>query len=942
MRIVLHVVVLFFVYNVYGQHYDKIVKYDYIFGLPTEQVYNVFSDSEEYYWICTDNGIVKYNGHSFIRFSTLNGLPSNDIVDVQEDEQGRKWVIGYFKGFYYIYNNIVYKLKTDADISLIKEVYSYKNNVYFIGNKEIFEFNPKKKTFYKLYHEKVSNYVYPDLENNIVLSTKINGQQSFFDLIDKKKYVFKNKDIEITTYRKDNRMVYKIKNHFYILKNNHFYELKNFDTTKKVLNRKNSKYEIYYSDKIYVYKNDVYKEELSKILNGFGYNKNFINQIIIDKYENIWIGFQNCTYIYIPKNFQNSKNFYIQDFDNKKNNTIRAATAFKSTLFFTSYDELFAFNTKTNKTTKIGSLESNIYNIKSHKDFLYINCVDTIYTYQVSEEYKKIKLIKKDNIGYRNITFVKDSLYGIVGNKIRHGDITTIFEKPMSDMRIKLIDNYGGNLYFANEEWLYSYNLAQKKLHYQKFKNTNTFLATKAGLIIGTNSEGVAIKNRDLKTIAHFNIKDDCVNAIYFNESENLVLIGTNFCLYVLKFQKDKLLLLNKINKENGLIPGKVINITQIESKTYVVSQQGISIIDDLYAKSKLIGTIDIDFVENNSNKYLFTGKKLTFKRKNNTVTIATSLKGLNINPSIGQKFYALAKEGSTKEFKPFYDNKLTFTELAPGDYIFTVYVHKKNTLYNSKTKEIHFKIEPYFYETLLFKIIGIVSMITLIVLLTYYYKLKKSKELQLSNELMLLKNKVLKSQMNPHFIFNILNTLQNAVVVSNEREVNTIFASFSKLMRSSLEIMNHDFITIEEEIKYIKNYTALENIRKNEPLKVVFEISSKLNLNLKIPVMLVQPLVENVFIHAFNDDFNSKKMTVRFYAENTFLIIEVEDNGKGIESKKQYKIEKKSYATKIIKRRLSVLNLMYNTKNSINYYDLKKTKDTNGTLVVLKIEIKS
>jgi LytS/YehU family sensor histidine kinase len=156
--------------------------------------------------------------------------------------------------------------------------------------------------------------------------------------------------------------------------------------------------------------------------------------------------------------------------------------------------------------------------------------------------------------------------------------------------------------------------------------------------------------------------------------------------------------------------------------------------------------------------------------------------------------------------------------------------------------------------------------------------------------------------------------------------------------MRDTLDIINKDSITIKEEIDYLKNYIVLENTRKNEKIEVDFTIEDHLDLFQKIPVMLVQPIVENVFIHAFDVNSQNPKITVRFYQRHDYIFIEVEDNGKGINAESSSS-KQKSYATKIIENRLKILNQINDQHNTVSYTDLKNTETgKSGTLVKLII----
>jgi LytS/YehU family sensor histidine kinase len=141
-----------------------------------------------------------------------------------------------------------------------------------------------------------------------------------------------------------------------------------------------------------------------------------------------------------------------------------------------------------------------------------------------------------------------------------------------------------------------------------------------------------------------------------------------------------------------------------------------------------------------------------------------------------------------------------------------------------------------------------------------------------------------LQSQMNPHFVFNSLNVIQNFVIKNDVENSITYINNFSKLMRTTLENSSEFKISISDEIKFLKLYVEVQNIRFNNQVKFTTVISPELDKYKKlIPPMLIQPLLENCFEHAFNETIFSPTIILELKKESDKIVVSVMDNGIGV-----------------------------------------------------------
>ena len=224
---------------------------------------------------------------------------------------------------------------------------------------------------------------------------------------------------------------------------------------------------------------------------------------------------------------------------------------------------------------------------------------------------------------------------------------------------------------------------------------------------------------------------------------------------------------------------------------------------------------------------------------------------------------------------------------------------------------------------------------------LTAFLYYRSNRQQKLANNLLALKS--LRTQMNPHFIFNALNSVNNYIAKSDERSANRFLSEFSVLMRSVLENSEEDFIPLAKELELLELYVKLEHSRFSDKFDYEIEIGDKVDIAaFQIPPMLLQPYIENAIWHG-----------LRYKEEKGFLIIKVrqitedmleiciEDNGigrkKSAELKTTNQKKQKSKGMGNIKKRIQILNDMYKNRVEVSISDLNN--DQTGTRVSLKLK---
>lgn len=195
--------------------------------------------------------------------------------------------------------------------------------------------------------------------------------------------------------------------------------------------------------------------------------------------------------------------------------------------------------------------------------------------------------------------------------------------------------------------------------------------------------------------------------------------------------------------------------------------------------------------------------------------------------------------------------------------------------------------VKKHWWQTISFKIILFIFLSAFTFLLGFhsYQRKQKKKSLnqQREKESILLQLKAIRSQLNPHFIFNSLTSIQSLINTNKIASANEYLSEFSSLMRDALEGGDKIFQSLDKEINILKNYLKLEQLRFDFEYRITTD-NIKIN-EIEIPSLLLQPLVENAVKHGVSELREKGKIEITFYSDNNNLVAEIKDNGKGFNS---------------------------------------------------------
>ena len=290
-----------------------------------------------------------------------------------------------------------------------------------------------------------------------------------------------------------------------------------------------------------------------------------------------------------------------------------------------------------------------------------------------------------------------------------------------------------------------------------------------------------------------------------------------------------------------------------------------------------------------------------------------------------------------------------TYSNLLPGNYIFRIKSCNEDGIWNSNEQTFEFTILAPFWQTWWFRSLIFVIALSLIAGVfswrVKYIKRQNKIErnhLELQKNIAELEQKALRLQMNPHFIFNALNSIQGFISGNEPAEAKRHLAKFSKLMRQILESSRKQFISIKEETTILCNYLDLEKLSSGSKFSYSVAVDENIDAEkIAIPPMIIQPFVENAVQHGIRQKEDGR-ITIKFSLQEKFIACEITDNGTGIKEslrkKEMDSTQHQSAGIEVTEERLKLLTGKTNY-SPVEFIDLSD-KDINGTGTTVHIRL--
>lgn len=412
----------------------------------------------------------------------------------------------------------------------------------------------------------------------------------------------------------------------------------------------------------------------------------------------------------------------------------------------------------------------------------------------------------------------------------------------------------------------------------------------------------------------------------------------------------------NKINLENPAnivkysasdgLPSDIINGLLVkDSMVWVASPAGVTYFDEKKMGHRSICTLELLSVLV-SGKELPTGGNIKMSYKDNNVLfdyVAISYK------SAGNIIYHYKLLGLDTGWQQTRETVLDYPSLPPGDYRLQLYATNKFGV-QSETVEVAFSIDaPYWAKWWFYT-----AMLLIPVFATGWLVNRRSKLLRtrleeknsFQKQFAALEQQALQAQMNPHFIFNCLNSIQQYILTNDKEKANEYLTGFAKLIRQTLDNSGKRSITVAEEVKYLSSYLEMEMMRFGDSFSWKIDVDESVMAEFTdIPALLLQPYVENALRHGIRYKKESGKVAISFSIKDEILICGIEDNGigrkKAAEMKGPQHIEYQSKGMRLTEKRVALLNKAGERRITVLVEDLEDNRgDGIGTRVTVKVPI--
>jgi len=351
-------------------------------------------------------------------------------------------------------------------------------------------------------------------------------------------------------------------------------------------------------------------------------------------------------------------------------------------------------------------------------------------------------------------------------------------------------------------------------------------------------------------------------------------------------------------------------------------------------------------------NKYALQNK-IELPSSTNNITLTLMGAALKSGGNFQYQYRLLGTDSTWVSLKAS-ENLVRFTSLPSGNYIFESRVLNEDGIVSSSTATIQFSIDEYWWKKWWF----ILILLLVVIGAGIYFFMLRIRVLEKQNQEETEKVRVLeqmrhsqlsalKAQMNPHFMFNALNSIQEIILMNNKREANMYLGKFADLMRITLDQSNKNAISLDDELKSLLIYLELEALRFETHFQYKIDVDENVFApDIQIPAMLIQPYVENAIKHGLLHKQGEKQLLIQFRLENEeTLLCMITDNGIGRKRSaeiNQLRARKHtSFATGATLKRLELLNYGNEQRITVNFEDLKDERgQDSGTKVLLFIPI--
>lgn len=935
-------------------------------GLPSNEVYQIVQDSKGYIWIGCDAGLYRYNGYSYKAYKNAN-QNSRSISNLLFDSENVLWCRNFSGQIFKLLNDSLYLVADYSNRAKNIQI-AFNDNGFWKVDKEYLSKHDKNAKQIEKYNipfhlDTLNSGVEMIFYNNTLWVEFVGFGLYYFDENSK---AF-NKVLDDNYKGNYNSILFfKHKNSLYLLRSES-------EPYQKV-----SIFKIEYEAKKAILENEFHNKNNTRIYAVYADNK-----------DNIWIcssngasQFSSISQINLDtkKLFPDFKiSSVLHDQENvywftDLQNGIHIIPNLSSIKFDSKNSPLFDSDISSLKRINdslivIGTYSGNIFIYNSVNDkFDYpqeINAIKGI-TVKDIEVYKNKLVVSRGKLliydlmskktiapdafrNARDLIIYNDTIIAVHPEFVSKSCINNIennksfkYEKIYKTGGRKIVrDLKTDNIYLALNDGLYLY--ANQNFSKIKFQNEEVYVFSitndEESVWLGTLNKGI-LKIQNSKISEQFKLPED-----YKDIGIKSISVNNQFiwgCTNSNWFRMDKKTgEIQTYSNNIGVNPKDVYDIANTPEFLLVASRKNLIKIP--------IGLAPV----NNHKPNLFLLQIKTDEQYypiNKELVLPfnfTNLKFDFISFSYSSKNdfcyqYRLIGLDSNWIKIPFNNPQVSFSSLSPGNYQLEIRSVNESGITSEKYSH-SFIVQTPLWQKGWFYFITSVGSIAVVVLITRYQINIIKKRNEAEKKMIQSQLTALKAQMNPHFMYNALNSIQALILKQDIKNSNLYLSKFSNLMRKVLDVSGKDEIYLHEEVDILDLYLSLEKLRFGEDFKYLIIISPEIDsYQVMLPPLLLQPFVENAIKHGLLHKKGEKRLEIHFYLQDKFLYCSIKDNGIGrkhaMEIKERLNEKHRSFSTSATEKRVELLNNFVSSNFEIGINDLYENNIPAGTEVIIKI----
>jgi ligand-binding sensor domain-containing protein len=935
--------------------------YDTKDGLAGSTVHGIIQDRDGFLWFATETGLSRFDGTHFKNFTREDGLPSNEVFGVMLDSRNRIWINSFKNALCYYYNGKIYNQSNDPMLKQIRLTSEVNSMAETVEGDIIFYCNEASYLVSGIHFDAVS-FLSLNKVSRIPKGQRFRIKQVMGPL-------------PLFFYQLDmnpNPLSHLLKGIMYL------------PVARKASSTKVPTYCFWTTDTLLIIPG---KAEAAYKINIEGVQF----PVLVDE-STISLHYRSGGVVlydifrhkYGKKLLPDHKIHYVMN--DREGNTwfsTRGAGVFKQgpspfiNYTFTGGASPVAVHDvkKAGSSVYIGTDNGNYWklNTTTDKGPLYEKPVPTkgdpgifrkmgknlFFNYANSDYFGLNKIGINRSVGIKTVTITDDTVVMATGSgafllQFPRLEITDTLYFSRSTCAYKL----GNSIYVGTLDGLYMIRDGKKQYlgaYNPLLKNRiSSFAEGENGMLwVATYEEGV-VGLKDGKVVTSINQSNSDISSNICRclfASGNSLWIGTEKGLNKVMLSGNTCKMVALYNASDGLTSDIINSITIDGTWVYVGTPNGLTCFDESKSNLKAISNIKMTELSSSGKPLDITKANLVLPHKSNNLKITFS--GISFLSS-GYVLYRYRLLGLDDQWQYTKEQSLNYPSLPSGKY--TLQVQAINKFGDtSKVLQKQFEIEKTLWEKGGFRF-SVALLLLFLAWMATQWRInrirKKEKEKQLTQQKMMeLEQMALRAQMNPHFIFNCLNSIQNYILKQDVLGANYYLSKFAGLVRQTLEYAPKMHIPLTEEISYLSNYLELERLQMSAAFDYHIHIAPDIHPGqIMIPNMVIQPFVENAVKHGVGRRSSEGKINLSF--KSTYAgILEciIEDNGPGINSVQTLQTgtgqEKKheSKGTSITQNRIKILNQLSEPDNGITLVieDMGAGgKNISGTRVTLHFPI--